>query len=291
MQQTSFFAIIVTYNPNIEQLLDTTENLVKQGFEVLIIDNDSKNRKEIIERLLNCKFVLLDQNKAIACALNKGMEESEKYGASWVLSLDQDTRVCSNLLQKYQKWLQLDNIGALCPRVIRKGESMRGQDKGIEMVDICPTAGFFITIDTWKKCGKYDDWMFIDYVDYDLCMKIKIIGKKIYRVNEAFIIQELGKVSMSTFFYNVGNTFGIEKIKNFSRVYNHSPLRNYYFVRNALYYQYKYHDYLDMKYEVNHLLKWEVKKIFLEKNKIANIKAIIKGIYDYRTRIRGLEKR
>lgn len=282
MHQHLYFAIIVTFNPDISCLQVTTKNLLKQGFEIIIIDNNSNNKYKIIESIQNCKFVLLKDNMGIAYALNKGMEEAKKLGGVWVLSLDQDTKISNQLLEEYKKNLNLELMGALCPRIIRKGEELLNPISNIEEVNTCPTAGFFTSIETWEKSGKYDDWMFIDYVDYDLCMKIKINGLKIYRINKTYVIQELGKTSINPIFYAIGQKLHIKKIKNFSRVYNHSPLRNYYFVRNALYYQNKYRKYLDMRYEISHMIRWQIKKLLIEPHKVENIKAIIRGIQDYK---------
>ena len=181
---------------------------------------------------------------------------------------------------------QLERPGALSPRIIKRDEKDKGvRNDVIEVIDKCPTSGFFMSVEAWNAAGRYDEWMFIDYVDYDMCMRLRIYGYVIYRVNTAFIIQELGKLRIHPVINKIGVITNNSTIKNFSVTYNHSPFRNYYYVRNCLYYIYKYSANLDVRYERKHLLKWEIKKIVLEPHKIGNISAIIRGVKDYKRHI------
>ena len=130
--------------------------------------------------------------------------------------------------------------------------------------------------------------MFIDYVDYDICIKLKIAGYFIYRINSAFIIQELGKAQVIKFIEKIGKLLNVKKIINFSHTYNHSPLRNYYFVRNALFYQSKYKNYIDLNKDRMFVLKWELKKLLLEPKKLAILESIFHGYKDYKKHVEEL---
>lgn len=282
-----YFAVIVSYNPDIKRLTKNYRLLKEQGFEVIVVDNGSNIDLE--EYLPKNDLIKLGENKGIATALNVGMQGAKERSGSWVLSLDQDTEVASNLLTEYSKHIDLQEVGALSPRIIRRGEKEKEYTKNIEEIERCPTSGFFMTIELWETIGGYDDWMFIDYVDYDICRRIKNSGLHIYKINTTYIIQELGKLEVNSFFDSLGRTLHIHKLRNFAKVYNHSPVRNYYFVRNALYYMYKYKDYINLRYERGFLLRWELKKIILEKNKIENIRSIARGIKDFKVRRRQID--
>lgn len=278
-----YSAVIVTMNPDIGRVRSNVENLIRQGFEVIIVDNHSKKTDDLRE-IPNVCLIEFPENKGIAAALNEGMRVSESMGAEWVLSLDQDTTFSESLLEEYLKYLpQLDHPGALSPRIIKRNEeNPEISNKEIEVIDKCPTSGFFMSVEAWNVSGKYDEWMFIDYVDYDMCMRLRINGYFIYRINTAYIVQELGKLKIHPLINKIGVITNNKTIKNFSVTYNHSPFRNYYYVRNCLYYIQKYRDNLDVRYERKHLLKWEIKKIVLEPHKISNIGSIIRGVNDYR---------
>lgn len=280
----NFYALIISYNPNISRLESNAVRLKEQGFKIMVVDNGSINPP--ISVLKPEEIILLGENTGIAKALNIGMEKALQRGAEWILSLDQDTEVAANLLSEYLKYINLPEIGALCPRIIRKNEKEISHTEGYEIIDRCPTAGFFVKAKVWQLTKKYDEWMFIDYVDYDICMKINIMGYKIYRIYSTYIIQELGNMHINPVIYKIGEAMHLRKMMNFARVYNHSPLRNYYFVRNSHYYIRKYREYIDVNAERNHIFRWEIKKIILEPRKIENIKAIIKGIKDYKIKIK-----
>lgn len=283
--QNKYAAVIVTYQPDIERVKLNVSELRKQGFFVIIVDNCSDSITEI-RKCSGCDALIeFHENKGIAAALNVGMQSAVENGAMWTLSLDQDTMVADNLLNEYKKFINLKNVGALCPAINKRGEGIIGtHSKEIEIVEKCPTSGFFLNTKAWNDVGEYDEWMFIDYVDYDIETRLRKKGYKIYRVNTTHIIQELGKVSRNSFFYGIGKMLHLKKLCNFATVYNHSPLRNYYFVRNALYYINKHRDFLNIKEEYVFLLKWEIKKLILEKRKIANFKSLINGIRDYKSK-------
>ena len=143
-----------------------------------------------------------------------------------------------------------------------------------------------MSIDAWKAAGQYDEWMFIDYVDYDMCRKLQLKGFKIYQINTVEVKQDLGNIHYNKLLYKIGELLRIDKIKNFSVTYNHSSFRNYYYVRNSLYYINKYADIIDKKSEIKKLIKWEIKKVLLEKNKIKTMKSIYRGFRDYKDKLK-----
>lgn len=277
---------IITFNPNMQRLIKNIQVLKKQCNDIVIIDNSSKNINEIkaISNQLDFYLISLDKNYGIAKALNILMNYADTLSYEWVLSLDQDTIVANNLIYEYKKYLNLNKIGALSCNIKKLNEKITNErtEREYEEIDRCPTSGFLCNIKVFKKTRGYNEWMFIDYVDYDICMKIKLEDYKIYKINSTYILQDLGKLKINKTLFFVGNMLNLKKIVNFSHTYNHSPIRNYYFVRNSLYYINKYKKYINYKNEYKKIIKWEIKKILLESNKYANIKALSKGIKDYK---------
>ena len=286
-----YYAIIVTYNPEISRLVQNIDNLAKQGFSVVIVDNNSENRDIIKKSEQTYKGIYLDKNYGIAKALNVGMEYAVSKGAKWILSSDQDTIISDNILDEYKKYISLKDAGALCPSVIR-GDGFRTKiDAEYVAVERCPTSGFFLSAKAWNEGCRYDEWMFIDYVDYDICIQLKIKGYKIYQIRDTYIIQNLGNPAVIKPVEKIGKLIGSKKLINLSHTYNHTPFRNYYFVRNSLYYQYKYKKHINYKKERNFFIKWEVKKLLLEKHKVLLVKSIIRGIHDCATHIKETQVR
>lgn len=279
---------IITFNPGIARLDENISRLEHQVSQVYIVDNGSSNIKEIRHSLKPfCKLIELGENKGIAAALNVLMKAAEEGGFSWVLSMDQDTRADDNLIAEYRKFLNMPNVGALCPGIKKVGEQIQiSEESEVEIVHRCPTSGFFCNVEVFLKTDGYDDWMFIDYVDYDICMKIELAGYKIYRINTTYIVQELGKMHTNKLFYSLGKLTGVKTLMNFARTYNHSAFRNYYYVRNSLYFISKYKEHLNAKNEYIRVLKWEIKKIILEPEKVKKIQSIMKGYKDYRKAVK-----
>ena len=58
-------------------------------------------------------------------------------------------------------------------------------------------------------------------------------------------------------------------------------------MRNGLYYINKHRDFLNVRGEYNFLIKWETKKLLLEKHRIANLRALIRGVRDYKRKKKG----
>ena len=268
-----FYAVIVSFNPDVSRMRSNINILLNQGFRTIVVDNGSDQPPEQLADI--AELVLLGKNKGIATALNIGMSKAKEHGGEWVLSLDQDSEPADNILEEYKKHLDLPNSGALCPQIVRRGVEKKEQAETIELIKRCPTAGFFLKVNVWEIAGKYDDWMFIDYVDYDICTRIITAGFSIYRINSTFVIQELGKLYVNPFFYNLGKKLKCQKMINFAHTYNHSALRNYYFVRNSKYYIHKHKNHINVGKERKFIFKWELRKLLLEPKKIVLIKSII----------------
>lgn len=276
-----FAAIIVSYNPDIEKLSQTINELKRQGFRVIVIDNASANLLGVRAASQGENLVEFPENRGIAAALNEGMRVAKCLGAEWVLSLDQDSEVAPNLFDEFESNLDLRGAGALCPHMVKRGDVKPDIIRcGVTEVERCPTAGFLLKVSAWETVGDYNEWMFIDYVDYDMCVRLRISGFKIYRIESTYVLQELGKMTVHRVPYTIGKVLRWEKLQNFATSYNHSPQRNYYYVRNALYYIRNYGNYIDSRTEILRVIKWEMKKLLLEGHKLKNIKAIVDGIRD-----------
>ena len=166
------------------------------------------------------------------------------------------------------KYINEKNVGILCPVVkYENGEVLKySSDKELETVEACMTSGSLTNITAWKNVGKFDEWMFIDYVDNDFCMRLNLGGYKVVRVNHAFLNHELGKVQFKKFF------------KKKIYYYNHSATRNYYYVRNNIYFLKCYYNNVKIPKEIMKLLYWEAIKIIFEKNKKETLKSCFKGL-------------
>ena len=267
-------AIIVLYNPDLNRLYENVNAIYKQVDEVLMLDNGSDDTKAIDDFISNNEFknVRVEhfyENKGIAYALRIGTEWASDIGAEWVLSLDQDSVSDSELVKNYIKYIDIENLGALTCVVDDRNADKTTYDTNETNepidVDICLTSGFFMSVKAYNNTDGYTDRMFIDKVDFDICLSLKDAGYRIVRIPYIGLLHELGRIT-------IGRLLGKDVM-----VTNHPAWRQYYMARNGVI-LYKRHP---KRYTLKQCLVTEFKELFfsvcLEKNKISKFWMRIKG--------------
>lgn len=287
---------IVLMNPQIERLKNNISSVINQVDCLCLIDNHSENIaeiKQLVTKFNNIILIELDENKGIAFALNRIVDFADNNNCEWVLTLDQDSICPYNLIDEYKKYLGYDSTVAMfTPKIVdlNEGNGSAVDYKGdFEYVERCITSAGLLNVKSSRAVGNFDERMFIDYVDFDLCQNLLNHGYKILRVNTAELVHEVGNAQKITLFNRIGKVFKIKKLQKTVYTYNHSPLRTYYYVRNTLYYIAKYKDTINVAAEKRCLIRWLALKFLFEKEKTAKIKATIKGIRDSKILIKELQ--
>ena len=274
MNDQKIYAGIVTYNPDLTRLNEIISAVYPQADKLIIVDNGSVNYAEIcelIKQFPNVCMIHNHKNQGIAKALNQIMETAKAENANWVLSLDQDSVISDSLIAHYRPYLDTPGLGMLtCILKDRNttGFTAKNLNGECEEVQRCITSGCLTSVEAWENVGRYDEKMFIDYVDYDLCMSLREHGYKIMRVNTEGILHELGHSKDVRF--NGKDTV----------VFNHSPMRKYHIVRNRLYYTRKHASIVNTRLEYKGILKYVLTALIYEDNKISNLGAMIRGAVD-----------
>jgi len=263
---------IVTYNPDVKVLKDNINNIINQVNFIIIVDNNSKNINEIekiYQKIHNVHLIKNKKNLGIAKALNQIFSFAKKQNYDWVLTLDQDTISGTNMVKKLSKNIFKSNIGIICPRVKYFNHSDNNEFKSdTEYVRACMTSGSLTSVKAWLDVDGFDEWMFIDYVDNDFDMKLELNNYKILRDNDAVMYHRLGEAEEKKIWF-----------LSFM-IYNHSAFRNYYYVRNSIYFIKKYQEHISVVKYILILIMWESKKLFFEDNKFKTLKTFFKGFYD-----------
>lgn len=262
---------IVLYNPEISRLKENIDAIINQVEKIILVDNGSNEINEI-ERIWdsNKKVVIIKnfENEGIAKALNQMCQWAKDNGFDWILTLDQDSVCDKTVIEEFLPYTIKKDIGIICPRI--NYENMKNKkESGLEFdyVEACMTSASLTSIRAWEKCKGFDEWMFIDYVDNDFGMRLKLNNYKIIRVNKAVLQHRLGKAEE-------------KKIFGFKiTVFNHSSFRNYYYVRNSIYFIRKYKENINILKYITILLCWESKKIIFEPQKRDVLLSMMKGIH------------
>lgn len=265
---------IVAYNPNIIEIKNKLTLLREKEYNVIIVDNSSKNINILKETSKNFDTFLIEnsENMGIAFALNQIFEFAEKKKFEWVLTLDQDSDISDSLLETFSMCPMNNQVGVYCPKVydiisrtfVQNGKAETNRKKYSE-IDKCITSGSLTSVKTWKEIGGFDNYLFIDEVDNDFCYRLKKDGYHILIISDAIMNHQIGKTRVLTL---LGR-------KVFIR--NHSAMRKFYITRNRLYLDKKYYGHIKVR-TVLMTIMFIVKTLIFENEKLDKFLASNKGI-------------
>lgn len=260
---------IVLFNPNVTRLKENIDNIREQVSGLILIENGSSNIDYLKDlNVEKCKVIVNRANHGIAYALNQILQEAFLCHCDWVLTLDQDSVSSPNMVQELLQHTNID-VGIVCPKIIDRNFYSNVQiNIGVELLDYCITSGSLTNVQAWKKTGGFDEVMFIDWVDWDFCIALRLNGFKIIRTNSTYLLHELGD---NTRCFHIG--------KHEFLILNRSPFRYYYIFRNYIYIARKY-KHLSLVKNLLVEAKWLMLSLVFETGKYNNLKAMCKGIFE-----------
>lgn len=225
------FGVVILFNPQ-ESVNRNISSYLSFVDKLLVIDNSEPSAKVNLGELEE-KVVLIAEsvNKGIAIRLNEAAKYAFSEGASWLLTMDQDSFFDESNLRVYQDYFQQykgkDNVAIFGVEF----EQPPGE-VGNETVDAYNiiTSGSLVNLNIYKNIGDFDEALFIDEVDIEYCIRANLNGYKTLRFKNVYLHHSLGTVLQYR---------SLKSFKKTSRVL-HSPLRIYYMVRNHLYVNKKY---------------------------------------------------
>lgn len=261
---------IVLYNPDEYRLIENIKSVFNQVDEIILIDNNSNNIEIIKDKInklnYNIKIIENNENNGIAFALNQILEYAIKNNYKWFLTLDQDSVIKENLIENYKKY-ENDEIAMMTCLIEDRNVGKLHNNIEVKEIERCITSGAFNNTSVLKKVGGFDNAMFIDSVDFDICASIIENDYKIIRIPYYGILHE------------VGNSTKIKIFGKTELLYNHAPFRTYYMARNGIYIINKHNSLNNIKERLRFIKRMMLIVVF-QKNKFENIKAIIRGIQD-----------
>lgn len=271
-------AIIVTFHPS-PALLDNVERLKPQVSEIVIVDNGSDEPSAALLRELEkqsgVRVIHNGKNLGIAAALNIGIRHATAENYPWVLTFDQDSIVTpdfvANMLAAYEADEAKEKIALVSPvhcHLEAEAKSGSASGKISSSIPVAMTSGSLIKTRVLMENGSYDEPMFIDYVDFDFCLRVRRRGWGLIRAERAFLLHQLGS-------RDTHSVAGVQL-----SLTSHNATRCYYIMRNrvAMYRRYAF----SFPLWVAHDLKWMMidlaKIIFFEPDKAAKLSKTFKGI-------------
>jgi rhamnosyltransferase len=236
-------SVIVSHDPDRQTLLALVESLIGMGSAVLIVDNSESEVGATSARAVagayGVEFICNPRNLGVAEAQNIGLRIARARGFAHALLLDQDSALEDDTIAKLLEAMRAlrargEPVAAVGPSFVDPRNGLRYpfvQLRHLRMGKLWPVAGdsvecdllissgCLIALDTLPQIGEMDGSFFIDYVDIEWCARARAAGFKVFGVADA----------------KMRHTIGDQSVRAFGRVFHlHSPVRNYYFIRNAV---------------------------------------------------------
>lgn len=266
-------ATVVLYHPP-DAFLANLQCLLANGIEVLLVDN-TPGDYPLRAQLLNLRgpglsYIGFGANLGISAALNEAGRAAQQAGLAWLLTLDQDSLVAEDYVQSMANILLTipgpESVGILAP-------SLATAHPGAETwqsVTIAITSGALMRTSLFERVGWFDESLFIDYVDFDYCLRVRAAGMQILQIRDLHLT------------HTIGTPIQIQTPLGTIRTLNHAPIRRYYKFRNRVRITQRYfwsHPGWVIRENLSGVL--EILKILvMETGKFSKIKMVIRGTAD-----------
>ena len=271
----------------LESLLKQTQSLS----ELIVVDNASTDGTiELLnEQYPSVKIIRLATNEGVSGGYSAGLEYALGRNYDWVWMLDQDSRPLPNTVEKllaaFNSFPDRDKLGLIAPLAIdaatgaptslflwREGQIKLPTVSGGEdltLVDMVISSGSLIRSDAVKKAGLPRKDLFIDFVDYEHCLRLRRSGFLIGVVTQCVMSHTIGQPRIVKF---------LGKPMNWT---THTPWRDYYKVRNRVFVVWHQLPGLRAKvFVIRQLLKQMIGSILYDPDKVTRIHFMWRGLRD-----------
>ena len=235
-------AVTVTYNPDTALLGKALQSAAPQVQGLAVVDNGSANAEEIrsLVSAVGAHLLANQQNLGIAAAQNQGVALARTTGFSHILLLDQDTvltpgvvaDLSANLAILEEQHGRVAAIGPAYFEINSQQQTRAYRTHGLRLSrislgsatqpvvsDSIIASGSLIPLTVLDRVGGFKEDLFIDLVDVEWCFRARAAGYVSFLSPTAAVDHRLGS--------------GTVKLGS-RQIAIHVPIRNYYWVRNAL---------------------------------------------------------
>jgi rhamnosyltransferase len=290
-------AVMVTYNPDPNDFEQNLRALLPQVGKLIIVDNQSgPTAHSFIAQTaaaVGVEVIWNKQNLGIAGGLNAGIERAlSNSQCAWIAAFDQDSLVPRDYVKAiFEAYSACPFRGKVAvvgasysnPIYERCGQWVAERnDFEFREIKSVMTSGSLVKISALNACGRFDESLFMDYVDHDFCLRLRKHGFKVIQAGNAVLVHQLGSPTLHRF---LGKRFLSS---------NHSPGRRYHNARNRIL---VYRRFLrsETSWVLADALGWireMVKVALVERNRTEKFINVAAGIWDATTgrKTKRLEK-
>lgn len=226
-------ACVVLYNPT-EEVNANILTYLPLVDKLYVMDNSTKEISflQAILSLPKIEYISLNGNKGIAKALKMAADQAIADGFDFLLTMDQDSKYPTDdfkYVKNYLSTKEIENVGVVGINyenggVVKACKINENHDKNLVVnIDTLITSASIINLKNYQKIEGFKPELFIDLVDFDLCLQFIAGGFEIKIMPNIILKHNLGKVkTLNLIFYK-------------RKIGMHNPLRCYYMYRNYCY--------------------------------------------------------
>jgi rhamnosyltransferase len=283
---------IVTFNPDIDQLLENLRAVAPQVSSVLVFDNGSSNVSHVrdaVRDVENAELLECAHNVGIAAALNRISVVARERGGVWLVTLDQDSACAPDMVATLREYAD-ELTPIVTPYIVDRNKITLDEYSRLELPPLqyhrraaskgAITSGALLNLRTLDDVGGFDEVFFIDYVDYDLNMRFMRAGYRVARVNGTYLLHQVGnarKTWLRTPRKSLDGYWYWETFYSFG----HSPTRCYYKARNRVLYSRKHWRFIGFGNEgIAQIPQQILLTLLFENERLSKLRAFIRGIRD-----------
>jgi len=263
--------VIPLYGNYPSSLVQQLHSFIDSGFSIILIDNGSQVKD------LPCTWMISNNNAGgLAGALNRGIEFACSHGVQWITLIDQDSIISPFEVALLREGLQHASatsgssnvvVGPIINDITRpKRLSVSILKDSLLPARLLITSGTTFCSAQWPSMELFNEWLFIDYIDHDWCLRLRAKGYKFFQISNVILTQTFGQYHPSALCHFLGMQL-------------YSPQRHYYMIRNLLWLMRQLHFPLDIR--VKEILKTSIKLplwLLVEPYRLENLTQLARAI-------------
>lgn len=272
--ESKICGVVILYNPTID-IYNNMVSYYDQVDIIIAVDNSDIVNKELVERIKsldNIVYIFNNGNLGIAKALNLAADYAIAKGFRFILTMDQDTPLPRDSVKKLMsRFDDFSQVGIISPHhnniIIPQPVEDSNVHESLEVM-MC---GNIVNLEAYNKVGKFEEKLYIDYVDHDFCLRLNLGGYKVIQDNSISLMHKLGNRKIKKFLFMQFCPSNHEAIRLYYRT------RNRFFVYKKFWKNFPLHVLRDIMFMIRQFLS----VILLEEDKIRKVRMMWLGVYDF----------
>ncbi|OEF75424.1 hypothetical protein OA5_05985 [Vibrio cyclitrophicus 1F111] len=260
------------------------EELSLQVDRVVLLDNTPNIDNTDLFSDIDVEYIPNSENLGLSAAFNIGINHVKKIRSDFVVFFDQDSRVSKGLIDQlvhdFKELSKTFKVGCIGPvyydensnKIVENRDAIFLEDKLFSVKSVI-TSSLLTSYQVLEDIGGWNESIFLDYADWDLCWRMKERGYILALDTKVTLSHSLGDSSVS---------FGGLSFPKYS------PVREYYRIRDSL--KLFTEEYVPTKYKVKFVYTWLIEPFIylaLFPQRLLRIKFVLRAFKDAFRKVDG----